>query len=224
MRFWFPGVLLIVSAALGAAETVQAVLARMDKEAADFHQITAKLTKTEYTAVLDDSSVETGQMWLKRDGHGVFMRVDISQPQGRSIGVEANTAQVYYPKMKTVQIYDLGKAGALVDQFLVLGFGSSGKDLARNYSVTLAGQETVGGQMTSHLELVPKSAKVLQQVKKVELWIPLNAGHPLQQRVVEPGGNYYLFTYSDLRLNPALPGSAFALNLPPGTQKEYPQR
>ena len=224
MKFVVLPALLLLSAVLGAADTAQAVLARMDKESASFRQLTARISKTEYTAVLDDSSVESGQMWLKRNGREVVMRVEISQPQGRSIGVVANTAQVYYPKMKTVQIYDLGKASALVDQFLVLGFGSSGKDLARSYTVTLAGEETVGGQTTSHLVLVPKSAKVLDQIKKVELWSPLNAGHPLQQRVVEPGGNYYLFTYSDLRLNPELPGSAFALNLPADVTKEYPQK
>jgi outer membrane lipoprotein-sorting protein len=224
MKFGVLAALFLVSAVLGAADTAQAVLARMDKEAATFSQITAKISKTEYTAVLEDSSVESGQMWLQRNGRTVAMRVEIAQPQGRSIGVVANTAQVYYPKMNTVQIYDLGKAGALVDQFLVLGFGSSGKDLARNYAVTLVGQETVGGQMTSHMELVPRSVKVLEQIKKVELWIPLNAGHPLQQRLVEPGGNYYLFTYSDLRLNPDLPPSAFGLKLPADVKPEYPQR
>jgi outer membrane lipoprotein-sorting protein len=224
MRFSVFPALLLLTTVLGAADTVKAVLARMDKDAATFHQITAKIVKTEYTAVLDDSSVESGQMWLRRHGREVAMRVEIAQPQGRSIGVTAATAEVYYPKMNTVQIYDLGKAGALVDQFLVLGFGSSGKELERNYTVTMAGEETVGGQTTSHLVLTPKSAKVLEQIKKVELWIPQNAGYPVQQRVVEPGGNYYLFTYSDVRLNPDLPGSAFALNLPPNVHEEYPQR
>jgi outer membrane lipoprotein-sorting protein len=195
----------------------------MDLEARDFHQITAKLKKIEFTAVVDDTATETGQMWLRRTGKTVTMRVEIAKPQPKSIGVESSSAEIYYPRMNTVQIYDLGKAGALVDQFLALGFGSSGKNLQANYSVTLGGEETVSGEKTTRLLLVPKAAKVLEQIKQVELWIPLTAGHPVQQKVTEPGGNYYLFTYSDLKLNPGLPASAFSLNLPPDVHKEKPQ-
>jgi outer membrane lipoprotein-sorting protein len=215
---------LIAAVAPAAADTVQSVLQRLDKEAGSFRQITAKLTKKEYTAVLDDSSIENGHMWLERVGRRIAMRVEITQPQAKSVGVSGNSAQVFYPKMNTVQIYDLGKAGALVDQFLVLGFGSSGKELAKNYSVTLAGEQTVGGEKTSKLDLVPRSAKVKEQIQKVELWIPLNAGYPIQQRVIEPGGNYYLFTYSDVKLNPNLPSTAFQLSLPADVHREFPQK
>jgi outer membrane lipoprotein-sorting protein len=220
-------VALIASLVPAWAENLHDVLARMNREADSFRQITAQLKKTEFTAVLDDRSVESGKLWLARTGHKIAMRVDITQPQPKAVGVEGDAAQVYYPKMGktgTVQIYDLGKAGALVDQFLVLGFGSSGKELLKNYAVTLGGEETVGGQKTSRLVLVPKSAKVLEQIQKVELWIPLDAGHPVQQKIYEPGGNYYLFTYSDLKLNPGLPESAFRLNLPEGVHKEFPQK
>ncbi len=206
------------------AETVDAVLARMDKEAAGFHQINAKLKKADYTAVLNDSDVEAGEMWLRRNGKEIVMRTDFSAPQNRSVGVEAGKAQIFYPKLNTVQIYDLGKAGVLVDQFLVLGFGSSGKDIAKNYNATLGGEEKLNGENTSRLELTPKSAKILDQIKKVELWIPQTAGHPVQQRVTQPNGDYYLFTYSDIKLNPGLPESAFRLNLPAGVKKEYPQK
>jgi outer membrane lipoprotein-sorting protein len=207
-----------------AADSLQGVLARMDREAAVFHDITAKLKKTEFTALVDDLSVEGGQMWLRRSGHAITMRVEISVPQPKSVSVEDNNAGIYYPKMNTLQIYDLGKAGALVDQFLVLGFGSAGKDLQKNYTIALGGDDTVGGEKATRLVLTPKSAKVLEQVKQVELWIPLNAGHPVQQKVIEPGGNYYLFTYSDVKLNPNLPSGEFHLKLPVDVHKEYPQK
>jgi outer membrane lipoprotein-sorting protein len=218
-------VALLVAALMPAmADSAQDLLARMDRDAAGFHEITAKLKKTEFTAVVDDLSVESGQMWLRRAGRAITMRVEIAQPQPKSVGVEDDKAEIYYPKLNTVQIYDLGKAGALVDQFLVLGFGSSGQDLLKNYAVTLGGEETVNGQRTTRLDLVPKSAKVLEQIQKVQLWIPPGAGYPVQQKIFEPGGNYYLFTYSDIKLNPGLPESAFRLKLPAGVHKEYPQK
>jgi outer membrane lipoprotein-sorting protein len=224
MRFRLLAAVLAIGALPAAADDVKDVLARMDSEAATFHGITAKLKKTEFTAVLDDKSEESGQMWLRRTGHAVTMRVEIDVPQPKSVGVEDSSASIYYPRMNTVQIYDLGKAGALVDQFLAIGFGSSGKDLQKNYTVTREGEETVNGEKSTRLNLVPKSAKVLEQIKNVELWIPLKAGHPVQQKVFEPGGNYYLFTYSEMKLNPDLPPSAFRLKLPPNVHEEKPQQ
>jgi outer membrane lipoprotein-sorting protein len=216
---------ILIAAAMPAfPETADAVLARMNNESSNFHQISAKLTKSDYTAVLNDAQSESGQMWLKRNGSDIVMRTDFSAPQSRSVAVGRGTAQIYYPKINTVQIYDMGKAGVLVDQFLVLGFGSSGKDISKNYIVKLAGEETINGEKASRLELTPKSPKVSDQISKVELWIPLNAGHPIQQRVTQPGGDYYLFAYSDIKLNPGLPESAFRLELPAGVKKEYPQK
>jgi len=38
----------------------------------------------------------------------------------------------------------LGKKKSLVDQFLLLGFGTPGSDLKKSYSITLQGEETLG--------------------------------------------------------------------------------
>jgi len=196
----------------------------MDREAATFKNVTGTLKKVTFTAVLNDTATETGRMWLKRSGRTLIMRTDIDQPDPRSIGIEDTHAEIYYPKINTVQIYDLGKERALVDQFLLLGFGSPGKDLPQAYNVKLAGEETVGGVRASKLELIPKNPKVLDQIRKVELWIPPDSGHPVQQRFMQPGGDYYMVTYSDLKLNGALPDTAFRLQLPAGVKKEYPQK
>ncbi len=215
---------LILAGLAARAETLQAVFARIDREAAGFQSMTTRLTKTEFTAVLNDTSSENGQMWLRRKGRDLAMRTEIQKPEPRSIGFSGAQARIYYPKINTVQIYDLGKQRSLIDQFLVLGFGSSSKDLLKSYSVTIGGEDTVGGQKTTRLELVPKSKQVLDQVRKIELWFPLNAGHPIQQRFQQSGDDYYLVAYSALQLNPNLPESAFQLQLPANANKEYPQK
>ncbi len=214
----------VLATSAGTAETVQTVLSRMDQEAASFQQIRARVRKAAFTAVLNDTSEESGMMWLKRAGRNLSMRVEITQPEPRSIGVEGSQALIYYPKINTVQIYDLGKQRGLVDQFLVLGFGSYGRDILKNYNVAVAGEEAVAGQRASRLELLPKDKQVQDQFRKIELWIPVNAGHPIQERLLQPGGDYYLFSYSDIQLNPNLPVNQFRLNLPAGVKKDYPQR
>jgi outer membrane lipoprotein-sorting protein len=215
----------VLTGSVGAhAQTVASVLVRMDKAAAGFRAMTGKLRKTEYTAVLNDTSVESGEICLLRSGRELLMRTEILEPEPRSIGFDDSRVQVYYPKIQTVQIYDLGRQRSLVDQFLVLGFGSSGAELTRNYTVKLLGEEVVGGQRASRLELVPKSAQVAEQIRGVELWIPLEAGYPIQQKFLQPGGDYYLVTYSEVKINPNVPESGFRLRLPPGVKKEYPQK
>jgi outer membrane lipoprotein-sorting protein len=206
------------------ADTLEAVLARMDQEAASFKQIAADFTKWTYTKVLNDTTQESGTMWLKRQGRSVEMRTEIQQPEERSVGLDGEQAEIYYPKIRTVQIYSLGKNRGLVDQFLLLGFGSRGSSLEKNYTLKLGGQELISGQKTTRLELAPKAADVLKQIEKVELWIPLDGGHPIQQRFVQPGGDYYLVTYSGIKLNPSLPDAYFRLQLPPNVKREHPQR
>jgi outer membrane lipoprotein-sorting protein len=220
----FLGLCATLGAPLGAAETVQAVLARMDREADGFSQLTARLQRVTYTAILNDTEKESGAIWLKRSGAKIEMRGEIFGDDARSFGVRGSEGQMYYPKMKTVQIYDLGKARSLVDQFLLLGFGSSGKDIQKNYTVKVAGEEVVGGQKTTRLELIPKSKQMQEQITRVEVWIPLNAGHPVQQKFWKPANNYDLVAYSDIKVNPGLPDSAFRLALPADVKPEYPQK
>lgn len=208
-----------------APEAVDAVLARMDKESAGFRDLSAQLTKTTYTAVLNDTSRESGQVWMKRAGRReMVMRVEFTGTNPRAMGFQDSKGQIYYPKINTVQVYDLGKTRSLVDQFLLLGFGTSGKELAKNYAIKLVGQEAVAGRQCSRLQLTPKSEEIKKHVTEVGLWIPLDAGYPIQQRFLQPGGDFILFTYSDLRINPALPDSAFRLNVPKDAKVEYPQK
>jgi outer membrane lipoprotein-sorting protein len=221
------GVFLCLSGLLGVAlgaEPLEKVLGRMDTEAAGFKQLTAKFKNITYTQVLDDTSAEVGALWLKRLGSKIEMRGEIAGEDARSFGLRGSEGQVYYPKLKTVQIYDLGEERGLVDQFLLLGFGSSGKELARNYTVKAAGEELVGGRKTTRLELVPKEKKMQERIVRIDLCIPSDAGYPVQQKFLKPRGNYNLVLYWDVKVNPGLLDSEFRLALPPGTKTEHPQK
>ncbi len=223
-RLWPASALLWLWLSGAAPQDADGVLARMDQEAAAFRDLTARITKVAYTAVLQETSQESGSVWMKRAGGRVIMKVEITQPEARSVALEGTTAQIYYPKIRTVQIYELGKNRALIDQFSLLGFGTSRRDLERNYAIRLGGEETVEGRRTVRLVLTPRSAKVLERVRQVELWIPLDAGYPVRQRFLQPAGDYYLISYSDIRRNTGLPDSACRLNLPRDVRREYPQK
>jgi len=194
----------------------------MDASAASFQGAAAEIRRITHTAVLNENSEETGSMKMLRPRmKDVTVLIEFSKPDRKLILFRGKKAEIYYPAINTVQIYDLGKQSALVDQFLLLGFGTPGKELEKGYQVKYLGAETVGEHKTDHIELTPKSAKVREHLKKADLWIS-QSGHPLQQRYHENSGNHTTISYAQLKVNPALSQAEMALKLPAGVKREYP--
>jgi outer membrane lipoprotein-sorting protein len=131
--------------------------------------------------------------------------------------------EIYYPKIQTVQEFDVGQNKDLLSQFFLLGFGTSRADLLSNYNIQFLGTETLDGRQTQRLELIPKSKAVLEHLKKFELWIA-DSGYPVQQKFYLPGGDYMLMTYSDMKINPELRDAALKLQVPKNVKREYPQK
>lgn len=211
--------------ATSAAASLKDVLDRMDRAAATFQAVTAKIRKASLTAVINDETIERGVFWMsRRPRKNVRMKIEFHEPDPRLLGFSDRKGEVYYPKINTVQVYDLGRHGALVDQFLLLGFGTSGRELARDYQVRLVGAEQVGGVAADRLELVPKAKEARQHITKVELWIANPGGYPVQQKFYTPSGDTTTITYTDVVINPALSESDLGLAVPPNAKREYPQR
>jgi outer membrane lipoprotein-sorting protein len=123
-----------------------------------------------------------------------------------------------------VQIYDVGAKRNLVDQFLLLGFGASSSQLKESYNVTYAGMEMIGSDNTWHLQLVPKSADALKNLKKAELWISPNSGLPVQQKFTTSGtGDFTLVTYSNMKPNAPVSDKDLKLSYPKGVKVEHPR-
>ena len=134
------------------------------------------------------------------------------------------TVSLYYPKIKTVQIYDVGDKKNMIDQFLLLGFGATGTELQAAYEVSWVGTEPIAGKPASHIQLIPKSKEVLQRLKKAELWIDDATGAPVQQRfVTSASGDFMLVTYTSMKPNTAVSDGSLKLSYPKGVQIERPQ-
>jgi outer membrane lipoprotein-sorting protein len=204
--------------------TLDQVLARMDRAAKDFKAVTAQVTYVTHTEVLNEDDKETGAITMKKVHSGeVQGLVDFTSPDRKTWAFGKRTAEEYLPKLKTVQVFDLKKHGEQIEQFIMIGFGTSGSELAKDYDMTVLGTEAWQGQQTVHLQLVPKSADAKQYIKTLELWIPAQGGpYPLHEKINEPSGDYRLVTYSDLKINPPLPTDALKLKLPPGVETVYP--
>jgi outer membrane lipoprotein-sorting protein len=219
----FLAVVLLLAPAPVSAATLEQVLATMDKVGPAFRDMSASLQRAEYTPVLKETEESQGLIRMKRVGPRDFrLLVEFKEPNPRTIAFEKATAELYYPKMQTVQVYNLGKSRSLVDQFLLLGFGSTGEELKRSYSIRLLGEQQISGEATTRIELVPLAATVLEHLKKAELWIAA-AGYPLQQKIYT-SSTEYTFTYSSVKINTDLPDDTLKLQLPKNVKREYPQK
>jgi outer membrane lipoprotein-sorting protein len=203
------------------------VLARMDKAASEFKSMTALVTNMVHTDVINENSTERGTVVMKKVGPGqVQGLIDFRAPDKRTVSFENRRLRIYYPKMNTVQEFDLGKHGEQLDQFLMIGFGTSGTALAKDYDVSLQVPETTKGLegiQTIRLLLIPKTAEARQYVKQVELWIrDTGLPYPLQEKISAPSGDFRVITYTDLKINQPLAPDALQLKPAPGFKQEYP--
>ena len=206
-------------------QTLEKILKRMDEAAETFRGISARLKRITHTAVINDDSEENGSIWIKRSkNRDMRMLIQFTKPDPKSVAFRDRKVEIYYPNIKTVQEIDLGKHSQLVDQFLLLGFGMPGKEVAKNYSLKYLGPDKVAGQSAARLELIPKSPQAREHLTKVELWISETSGQPVQQKFYLPSGDYNVITFIDAKIEPSLPDDAVRIRLPRGVKREYPQK
>ena len=187
------------------------VLAQMDTAAKNFRSAEASFVWDQYQKVIDETDKQEGKIYFRRQDNETQMAADISEPDKKYILYNGGKVQVYQPKIDQVTEYNAGKSRSDLESFLALGFGGSGQDLLKSYDVKYAGAETVSGTQAAKLELVPKSAKLRNNIASITLWIDPARGVSVQQKVLEPSGDYRLAKYSDIQLNQKLPDSAFKL-------------
>jgi outer membrane lipoprotein-sorting protein len=205
-------------------DSLETVLARMDHAAPSFRSFSADLRSVAHTAVIDEDSVDTGTILVKRTNRGMDVLIDLTAPDRKSVAIHGQKAEIYYPKMQTIDEYDISRYRELADQFLLIGFGTSGKELAAAYSIKVQGVDEIAGAEATRLELVPKSPEVLKNLKKLELWIPETGAYPVQQKFYLAAGDYKLAGYTNVKMNPPLSDSDLKLKTPKDVKRVFPQK
>lgn len=201
--------------------TTEGVLEMMDRSAKDFRSLTSDIESVKYTAVVQDTSAETGQIFVRHDKK---MRIEITNPEPRTILRAGDLLFLYNPKLNRVEEFDLARNRAMVDQYEGLGFGTRSEDLKKNYLVTVLDEQELDHRKTVHLELTPKSDSVRSQITKIEMWLDEASWLPIQQKFFETGsGDYILFHYTNLMKNLKIPESKFKQNWPKNASHERPR-
>ena len=103
----------------------------------------------------------------------------------------------------------------MVDQYVLLGFGTRSEALQKAYDVKLTGEDQLDGKKVYLLELTPKSDDVKHQITKIQMWIDSASWLPLQQKFFETGsGDYIQFHYTNIIKNFKIPDSRFKQDWP----------
>jgi outer membrane lipoprotein-sorting protein len=220
--------LTITAIALGTvpAQTAQkwsadGVLMMMDKSAKDFRSLTADIENQKYTAVVKDTSIETGQIFVRHDQK---MRIEFTKPEPRTILRTGDSLFLYNPKLNRVEEYDLGKNRAMVDQYIRLGFGTKSEDLKKSYLVTVTGEEDLDHRKAILMDLTPKADQVRSQITRIQMWIDEASWLPMQQKFYEAGsGDYILFHYTNVMKNLKISESKFKQDWPKNASHEKPR-
>jgi outer membrane lipoprotein-sorting protein len=200
--------------------TLDGVLGMMDKSAQDFHTLTADLEHIKYTAVVSDTSTETGHIFVRRDEK---MRIEIVKPDSRTILRTGDSLFVYNPKINRVEEFDLGKNRSMVDQYVLLGFGTKSDNIKKSYLVSVIGEEELDHKKTVVLELTPKSDQIRNQIIKIQMWIDEASWLPIQQKFFEAGsGDYFLFHYINTMKNLKIGDGKFKQDWPKSVSRVKP--
>jgi outer membrane lipoprotein-sorting protein len=199
--------------------SLEAVLRELDSVAKNFHSLSADMERTKVTVVVNDKSTETGSILVHNDK----MLLELKAPEVKTILRTGDSVYIYTPGLKRLEEYNLAQKRSLVDQYLLLGFGTSGHELQKSYLVTLLGEPMLGDKKTAELELTPKSQEARDQFSKIQIWVDESSWLPVQQQFNETGsGDYMVVRYSKMVRNPKISDSEFKPKWPKDTEKSKP--
>lgn len=205
---------LILGAARGAMaqSDLASTLAGMDGAAAKFSSISGDIEYTKVTVLVNDFSTEKGRIYFDKSKGKLRVMLAFTQPAEKYVLFSDGKVQLYQPKIAEVQEFTLGKNQDMLEQFLLLGFGTSGTEMQKSYTAVYKGREKLDGEDAVRLDLTPKAQSVASKLTRIELWLSPTTWQPLQQKFYEPSKDYLIARYRGLKLNAKI--DAGSLKLP----------
>lgn len=216
-----PASLLAQSAQKGQLDKV---LDEMNAAAEHFRSAAANFSADNYTAVVQMHQQQSGTIAIRRAGASVEMKLHLTseggQPTNREFAYKDGVLDIYEPNLKQETIMRAGgKKRQTYESFLTIGFGGSGRELAKDWQVTFEGMETMDGVQVAKLNLVSKSQTVRNNYSHILVWIDPLRSLAYKQEFFEPSGDTRTVAYSKIRYNTHLPDSALRIKVAPGTKK-----
>jgi outer membrane lipoprotein-sorting protein len=202
-----------LTASTARAQDLAHVLQKLDAAAEGFQTTSARVQfDTIQTYPVPDTDVMTGSAYYEHKGNSFRMAAHIARHNNR------DAATTYIFSGGVLRVSDTGKERdaksysqvAKYESYLMLGFGASGKELEKKWTIKYLGTDRVDGVVTDKLELIARDPQVRKTIPKVTLWMDAGRGISLKQVFDEGDGMTRICHYTNIQVNQSLPKNAFS--------------
>ena len=217
-------VLAVLTPLTAAGLDLEQVLANMDRAASGFAGMEAGITRMKYMALLEEKTTESGEIYVRKDKSGkVRLLINFREPYNYHLAVSGDKAEIYRPRIATVEEYSIAKHRDTFQQAFLLGFGTTADYLRENYELQFLGEGNSDGQPAVRLELIPKSEGMRKQVPKLEMWVSTETWQAVRQKLHQPGGEDYRVLHLQQRqVEPEDRRQGFQARHPQEHQADFP--
>ena len=189
------------------AQRLDEVLAEMEKAGDELETLTADFVQSDYDAILEDEDVSSGKLFLELPGR---VRWEHIEPAPKVLVVKDKLVRVYNPTAGQVQEFEQKSGGRSGGFNLLVGFGSSNEEIAKNYDASLL-EETDSSVV---LKLLPKPDSPASLFAAIELTVAKSTWTPSRTVFHEMNRDHTTIDFDNVVVNEKLPGDVFELDLP----------
>jgi outer membrane lipoprotein-sorting protein len=218
-----------IAAAQTKPDQLKSVLAQMDAASAKFTSAQADLRQELFTKVVQDTETQTGEVYFLRKGGATQMGMRMLPPDAKP---GTPPAQIIEFKGGNVRVFNTGtnhidefsatgKNEGIAESLMSLGFGASGTDLAKSWTITDQGKEQMndGSKTVSveKLDLVSKDPGIRNNyATHITIWIDPARDVSLKQVSYNasngtPTGDTRTVYYTNIRLNQPVDVGPYAI-------------
>jgi outer membrane lipoprotein-sorting protein len=177
------------------------VLRQMDAASLKFQSAEATFRWDLYERVVKQITTQTGTIYFKKQGTATTMGAKIVSPSVKFLEYHDNRFRLYEPATDHLTVITSKGNQGQMETFLTLGFGGSGEDLKKAWTISDLGDETIDGVQTAKLDLVPKDPAVRNNCTHMTIWVDPTRGIALKQSFYMPSEDYRTAVYTDIKYN-----------------------
>ena len=201
----------------GGGAGLDAVLRQMDAASARFRSAEAEFKWDLYQRVVRETTTQTGTIYFLKSGSGLEMGAKVNPPEAKTVEYKGGKLRLFDPGQDHLTEMSAGANQATYEGFLTLGFGGSGKDLEKTWTITDQGSEQMSDGAANikveKLDLVAKDAGARNTFTHVTIWVDPARAISLKQMFFTPSEDVRTAVYTHIRYNGKVDAGKFAMKV-----------
>ena len=181
------------------------VLRQMDAASLKFRSAESDFQWDLFERVVKQTTSQKGTIYFDKEGAKTQMGAKIVEPAIKFLEYREGTLRVFDPGTDHLTTILSKQNQAQMESFLTLGFGGSGKDLARAWTISDLGMESMSDGAhavdTAKLDLVSKDPGVRNMCTHITIWVDTERGISLKQVFYMPSEDRRTAVYTNIRDN-----------------------